>query len=408
MKPMKNIIGIIFICMQCGTTKGPSLPSQAQSSQILATAYTTRLPGISPDMQAIAITQAVYPATREENAAGAIILTYQDAALAFTAMHRITHMPINAPLLYLDDQGEIGTATKREMKRIKPDGVVQDRDVQVYIVGEVNENVVTTIKEELKYKIRQFRTNDPVQLAEILDRWQAAVKADHPDEVVLSALDHPLGMMHGIGAMGWNAHMGKGFAWVYRDSVPDATRIILDRRYGDAGAYLYITGSSDVVSDRVAIELGRYGLVRRIAGSDPFVTNAVNAGYKDFGRNFGWWWGWESRSFDWGLAESGHNYIFVSIDNILGAIPAALLGHMGKHGPILVVEKNAVPQRVVSYLQMVKPFPTAPMQTILNHGWIIGDTSIITWNVQKKIHSLLEPGDTDTVQQGEHNGFEKK
>ena len=209
--------------------------------------------------------------------------------------------------------------------------------------------------------------------------------------------------MHGMGAMGWNAHMGRGFAWVYRDSIPELTKVILDRRLGDAGAYLYITGGADIVSDKVAVELGRYGLVRRIAGDDPFAANAVNAGYKDFGRNYGWWLGWRSRAFNWGLAEAGHNYIFVSVDNILGAIPAALLGHMGKHGPILVIEKDTVPGRVASYLEMVKPFQTAPTQTIINHGWIIGDTSVLTWNVQKQVHSLLRPGGLELATSGEAN-----
>ncbi len=392
-----------LILVGCGNTKGPSLPEAIYQERMFATSYTTRLPGTSPEMQAIAITQAVYAATREENSAGAIILTHQNPALAFTAMHRITHMPINAPLLYLDTTGRIGEPTQREMKRIKPDGVTQDGDVQVYVVGKVDRAVIETISSELRYKIRHFATNDPVYLAELLDRWQAAIKADHPDEVVISAMDHPRGIMHGIGAMGWNAHMGKGFAWVYRDSIPYATRLILDRRYGTEGTYMYVTGNSDVVSDSIVKELARYGLVRRVAGPNAFASNTVNAGYKDFGRDFGWWWGWNSRSFDWGLAQAGHNYIFVSVENVLGAIPSALLGHMGKHGPILVVEKQRVPPEVASYLKMVKPYPTAPTQTIINHAWIIGDTSVLSWEVQRRVHGHLRPSSMTAISVGGDN-----
>lgn len=76
------------------------------------------------------------------------------------------------------------------------------------------------------------------------------------------------------------------------------------------------------------------------------------------------------------------------------AIPAALLGHMGKHGPILVVESNTVPDRVRSYLEMVKPFPTNSRETILNHAclnhaWIIGDASLISDAVQDEIDGLM-------------------
>ncbi|MGH9629675.1 MAG: hypothetical protein ACRD7E_15275 [Bryobacteraceae bacterium] len=46
----------------------------------------------------------------------------------YTAMHRVTHMPVNAPLLYLDPSGQLSRATLDEMKRLKPDGVVQDGD----------------------------------------------------------------------------------------------------------------------------------------------------------------------------------------------------------------------------------------------------------------------------------------
>lgn len=376
----------------CGRTSGPPFGADTHAGrEAIATAYTTRLPASDPERQAIVLAQTVYGGTREENSAGAIILCPQDERLAFTAMHRITHMPVNAPMLYFKQDGSLSQATLREMHRLHPDGVVQDGRVQVYVIGTPPPDVMRAIKYDLGYKVRQFPETDPVALAELLDRWQAAMKSDHPDEVVISAVDHPDGIAHGMGAMGWNAHMGKGFAWVNRDSVPEATHRILARRFGQKGAYLYLTGGPDVISDRVARELSRYGLVRRIQGDNPFATNATNAGYKDFGRTLGWWWGWSARSFGWGIAQAGHNYIFVNPDDLLGAIPAVLLGHMGKHGPVLLVRQNEVPESVVRYLEMVRPFPSGPTATIRNHAWIIGDGAHLSWEVQKEIHRLLTP-----------------
>ena len=92
-------------------------------------------------MQAIAITQTVYAATREENAVGAVVLARQGARDAFTAIQRVTHLPVNAPLLYLDANGRLSGPTKREMKRLHPDGVVQDRKTQDYVVGAVDPSV---------------------------------------------------------------------------------------------------------------------------------------------------------------------------------------------------------------------------------------------------------------------------
>lgn len=104
---------------------------------------------------------------------------------------------------------------------------------------------------------------------------------------------------------------------------------MLERRFGDHNAFIYLTGGPEVVSETVAKELSKYGLVRRIAGPDVYATNVVNAGYKDFGRDYGWWWGWESRAFGWGISQSGHNFIIGTAENLLAMIPAAVLGHMG-------------------------------------------------------------------------------
>ena len=385
------LLGILMI--SCGNTEGGtgggSHPLQQEAT---ATAYTVRLPGSNPEEQAILLTQTVYPATREDNAVGAIILVPQDEKIAFTAMHRITHMPVNAPMLYLTLENTISEQTLREMKRLKPDGVFQDERTQVYTVN-VPGKQVEKVEEMLGYNVRSFYEEDPIELASKLDMWQAAMKADHPDEVIISAIDHPKGIEHGIGAMGWNAHMGKGFAWVYRDSIPQATIDILERRYGDFGAFMYLTGGPDVISDKVAKELGRYGLVRRISGKNVFASNAVNAGYKDYGRNWGWWWDWIPRSLGWGIAQAGHNYIIGNPDDMLYMIPAAVLGHMGKHGPILLVKPDSVPKATADYLKMVKPFKTGPQETILNFAWIIGDTTSVSTATQQSVDRLLSPFD---------------
>lgn len=382
---------VISVLVSCGKTSGPpGAGSHALQEEALFTAYTTRIPGSNVEEQAILLTHTVYPATREDNAVGAIILVPQDPHIAFTAMSRITHMPVNAPLLYLSKDGHLSEQTLREMKRLKPDGVFQDGRVDVYAVN-VPAKEVKKIKEVLGYKVREFNEPNPVLLADLLDRWQGALKSDFADEVTISAIDHPKGIQHGIGPMGWNAHKGKGFAWVYKDSIPPVTREILKRRYGKHGSYIYLTASPDIISDNVAKELAQFGQVRRIFGKNIYETNTVNAGYKDYGRNYGWWWNWVPRDYGWGIAQAGHNYIILSADDVLGMIPAAVLGHMGKHGPILLVEKDSVPESVVRYLTMVKPFPTGAEETILNFAWIIGSKDKISASTQQEIDFLLSP-----------------
>lgn len=380
-------VALVTITLACGSTAGPPSPSTPLGDEAIATAHTIRLPARNPEEQAIVLTQTVYAATREDNSPGAIILIPQVAAEAFTAMNRITHMPVNAPLLYIGRDGRPSAATMAEMKRLRPRGVVQDGKVQVYLVGSANPELANSIERELHYKVRKLLAPNPVALAELLDRWEAALKTDHADEVVISAIDQPDGIAYGIGAMSFNAHMGKGFAWVYRDSIPAATRHILERRFG--GAYMYLTGNSNVISDRVAVELSRYGYVQRIDGPDMYKANAVNAGYKDFGRNFGYWVGWNSRSFGWGISEAGHNAVIVSSADMVQAIPAVLLGHMGKHGPTVLVAPDSVPQAVRDYFDAIRPYATGPRETVLNFAWIIGDQAHISWKVQREIDQLL-------------------
>lgn len=393
MNYQQYIFALIFpvLFFGCGSTEGPpgggSHPLQQEA---FATAYTVRIPGHSPEEQAILLTQTVYPATREDNAVGAIIVTPQIPQLAYLAMHRVTHMPVNAPLLYLDKDNRLSEQTLREMRRLKPDGVLQDGRTQVYTLN-VPETEVERIEEILGYAVREFKAPNPLEMAELLDRWQAALKANFPDEVVISAIDNGQSIEHGVGAMGWNAHMGKGFAWVYRDSVPEITKRMLDRRSDEC--FMYLFGNRDMISDKVAQELGRFGLVRRVAGKDPYATNAVNAGYKDYGRNYGWWWGWEPRAWGWGIAQAGHNYIIGTPEDILYLIPAAVLGHMGKHGPILLVTRYSVPKATADYLKMVKPFPTNAQATVLNYSWIIGDTNSVSLKVQQTIDRLMSPYD---------------
>lgn len=127
------------------------------------------------------------------------------------------------------------------------------------------------------------------------------------------------------------------------------------------------------------------------SGREYLARAVTNASYKDFGRTLGWWWGWSARSFGWGIAQAGHNFIIGNPDDLLAIIPAVLLGHMGKHGPVLLVRQNEVPESVARYLEMVRPFASGPTATIRNHGWIIGDEAHLSWDVQKQIHRLLTP-----------------
>jgi hypothetical protein len=51
---------------------------------------------------------------------------------------------------------------------------------------------------------------------------------------------------------------------------------------------------------------------------------------------------------------------------------------------------------VASYLEILRPYATAPQQQLLNHGLIIGGEETISWETQVALDLLLE-GQWDAV-----------
>jgi hypothetical protein len=368
------------------TTPVVGANSSAGGRRIYTTPNTVRLAGPNVYAAATAVTQVTYGATHHEDRPHAVSLVRADRqADAMLAASRITHFPVNAPVLYVDED-RLPPETLAELRRLGPDGNVYDSNVQVYLVGPISERVEAEVEETLGYKTRAFRTDDPVALSEILDTWAAAVHGDHPDEVAVVQLD---ALATGLPAVAWNAHMGHGLVFVEGDTVPEATRRVLARRYRGE-AFIYLFGDTSVISERVARELSAWAHVERVPGRDPFEISVAFAGYRDAGLNQGYWTGWWQRDFGWGISEAGHNFTFVDPDDWQLAVTGSLLSHMGKHGPMILI--RAAPTDGLSrYLESVRPLWSAPNDQLANHGWILGDTDRIAWLLQADLDALLEP-----------------
>ena len=351
------------------------------------TPNTTRLYGPNVYAAATAITQATYAATHHEDRPHAITLVRVDRqADAMLAASRITHFPVNAPVLYVDAD-RLPTETLAELKRLGPDGNTYDFGVQVYLVGPISERVEQEVQDKLDYKTRAFRIDDPFVLSEELDTWAADVHTDHPDEVIIVQYNQ---LATGLPAAAWNAHMGQGLFFVHGEVVPEATKRSLSRRFR-AESFIYLFGDSTIISDKVARELASYGHVQRVPGSDAFDLSVKFAGYRDAGLNQGYWIDWWSRDFGWGIAEAGHNFIFVNPDDWQQAVTGSLLSHMGKHGPMILLRSEGLDQNLSRYLELVKPSAGTPNDQLNNHGWLLGGTDRISWETQADLDLLLEP-----------------
>jgi hypothetical protein len=109
------------------------------------------------------------------------------------------------------------------------------------------------------------------------------------------------------------------------------------------------------------------------------------------GNDYGFWIGEMPRDFGWGLQESGHNYAFVNPEYWQDAVPSSILSHRGKHGPIILIQNDTIPQPVEAYLKAVQPSLKDPREQTFNHGWIIGNELHISLNNQARLDSLLSP-----------------
>jgi hypothetical protein len=132
--------------------------------------------------------------------------------------------------------------------------------------------------------------------------------------------------------------------------------------------------------------------VQRVPGRDAYEISVAFAGYRDAGLDRGLWIGWSTRDFGWGIGEAGHNFTFANPDDWQTAVAGSLLSHLGKHGPMILVPSEGVPEATARYLGSVRPALGAPGDQLLNHGWILGDTRRIRWSTQADIDALLEPG----------------
>jgi hypothetical protein len=166
---------------------------------------------------------------------------------------------------------------------------------------------------------------------------------------------------------------------------------MLERRA--SGPWLYLFGDESVISVETARALGQIGHVTRMPRNDLPAISAFFAGHHDSGEDWGWWIDDNPRAFGWGNAEAGRNAIFINVSGPGGwanALSATTLSHMGKHAPALVVNSTGVPDSVATYLALLKPYPTAPQEQLLDHGWIIGGEATINWQTQAQLDLMLE------------------
>jgi ell wall binding domain 2 (CWB2) len=355
---------------QGGDEETPEEGGPVLGFPVFATKNTTRVAGADPVANAAGVARAVYPARTDESSPRAVVIVEQDDWRAAISASQLMARPLQAPILF-SDGGELPEASAEALEELAPSGAEEAGDAEVIRIGEA----ATPENQE----VTDVEGSSSASLAGAIDRLQASAAGGPTRIVVVAPADSPEFAMP---AAGWAAKSGQPVLWTLRDSIPAETRSAIRRHRRPR---IYVLGPEQAVSDAVVRELDRLGPTRRVSGPDA-VSNALA-----FAR-------FADDQFGWNVVDPGHGLVFANVTRTLDAAAAAPLSGTGKYGPLLLVNDAAsLPGQVQEYLLDIQPgYDQDPVRGVYNHGWLMGDETAISADVQSRIDALLEIQPVDT------------
>lgn len=330
-----------------------------------ATKNTTRVGGADAVADAAAVAQAIYPSRDGDTRPQAVTLVdLKDWRTAISAAQLMAR-PVRAPVLFANGS-DLPEATRAALERLAPSGSAAVGGAAVLRVG-------TAAKVE-GAKTTDVKGTGYAELAGAIDAVMTTATKKPSANVLVAPADAPAFAMP---AAGWAAKSGDPVLWVTRDAIPPATRraILAHRR-----PRIYVLGPESAISKKVLDDLDELGSgARRIQGPDP-VRNAIAFARFTDGR------------FGWNVVDPGHGVVFASARRTLDAVAAAPLSAASKYGPLLLFdEPKVMPAPLQDYLLDIQPgFDSDPVRGVYNHGWVIGDESAVSVDVQARLDTLLE------------------
>jgi hypothetical protein len=339
---------------------------------IFGTKNTTRVAGADPVADAAGVARAVYPARTEESSPKAVVIVDQGDWRAAISAAQLMARPLRAPILF-SDGGKLPAASQEALEELAPSGAKQADNAQVIRIGP------DAAKPDNR-RIEEVAGASSASLAQGIDKLQAKAAGDPSQAVLVAAADNPEFAMP---AAGWAARSGDPVLWTLKDSLPSETRAAIQSH---PRARVYVLGPPDAISEKVFRELSKLGKTKRIAGADP-VANAIAFARFTDGR------------FGWGVIDPGHGLVFANVARTLDAAAAAPLSGSGQFGPLLLLtEAGSLPQPLQDYLLDIQPgYDKDPVRGVYNHGWLMGDETAISGDVQSRMDALLEIQPVDTA-----------
>jgi putative cell wall binding repeat protein len=331
---------------------------------VFATKNTTRVAGADPVADAAGVARAVFPAKTDESSPRAVVIVEQGDWRAAISAAQLMARPLRAPILF-SNGGELPAASAEALEELAPTGAQEIGGAQVIRIGNAN-------KPENR-KVQDVTGASSASLAQGIDRLQASAAGGPTDAVLVAPADSPEFAMP---AAAWAAKSGQPVLWTPKDALPAETRTAIEAH---PRARIYVLGPPEVISEKVVDALGKLGKTTRIDGPDA-VQNAIAFARFSDGR------------FGWNVIDPGHGLVFANSSRTLDAAAAAPLSGSGTFGPLLLLtEPGSLPEPLQDYLLDIQPgYEKDPVRGVYNHGWLMGDETAISADVQSRIDALLE------------------
>ncbi|QED49416.1 cell wall-binding repeat-containing protein [Cytobacillus dafuensis] len=341
------------------------------ASNVFSTKNVTRLDSKNLIDAAVSVSKTIWPATQDDNKPGTVLLVPADNWQYALAATDLIHHPNNGPVLFYED-GDIPEETMKELKRLSPVG--NDDGTEVMVIGDADQKIIDLLKD---YSIEQITGDDSAEFAKNVDLTYAEVAGDIPQSVIIVSSEEEA-KLYSLLAANWIAHMPEPVLYVTKDSIPDATVDALKLRNNRAN--IYILGPDTAVTSDIENKLQEFGSVTRIQGKDPVETSIAFAKFKD-----------EKTKFGWGLTEPGYGLEFISTENAEFAIAGAPFAHLGKHAPLIWLDKGELSAETHEFLAQLQPtFKDDPTVGPYNHAFILGSSDAISMKTQGMIDQMLE------------------
>lgn len=301
-----------------------------------------------------------------------IIAPIQAFQYAFTASS-LVHHPNNAPVILVPEK--LTEDLSKEIIRLSPSG--KSVEAQAFLIGPVSEMVEHQLKAigltTLRIgNARPYETS--IAVSEYRLAYPSMSEQGRKNVFLLSGEV----FSEGMAAVGYAMHEGLPVLLSMKMQIPIEVRQFLIRH---PTLNVYIVGSETAISREVETEVRAMvrGTVVRILGLSPYETSVNFSRFFDPNTGVGW-----NRN----QPGKGDAFSFVpAYDWKLGVI-SGLFSHLGKHAPLLFVDRNNIPQVVKNYLRVLNPERKSSLPPYM-HAYVFRNFDAIAYETQVQIEEQI-------------------